>query len=126
MQVDFFDIQNKPDAQKMVMPWPMKFLAFNLHGDNVRIYFATMPGATEQTGTFYCVKSEQFLPETFPAQLITTVFPHTFSANEDNAVHIFFETPVKKPKKPHALKTSEGEKAKGGESADGGGKNGDS
>jgi len=127
MQVDYFDIQNKPDAQKMVMPWPMKFLAFNLRGDNLRIYFATMPGATEQTGTFYCVKSEQFLPETFPAQLIFSLFPAAPDfALPDDAIHLFFETPVKKPKKPHALNPSDAQKATGSGSADnGGGKNGD-
>jgi hypothetical protein len=125
MQVDFFDIVDKPEAQKMVMPWPMKFLAFNLHGDSVRIYYASLPGETEQQGTFYCVKSEQVLPETFPAQLIATVFKHTFSRTEDNAIHIFFEMPVKKPKKPHALKSSADQKVTGGEGANGGGKNGD-
>jgi len=130
MQVDFFEIENKPEAQKMVMPWPMKFLAFNIRGGMIRIYYATLPGETEQQGTFYCIKTEQVLPETFPAQMIGSVFPHAAQTQDihetDHAVHIFFETPVKTPKKPHALKTSDGQKAKGGESANGGGKNGDS
>ncbi len=127
MQVDYFDIENKPDAQKMVMPWPMKFFAFNLHGDKIRVYYTVLPGATEQTGTFYCVESEQVLPETFPAQLVVSLFPAAFDPTvKDDAVHLFFETPVKTPKKPHALKTSEGQKAKEDESANGGGKNGDS
>ncbi len=130
MQVDFFEIENKPEAQKMIMPWPMKILAFNLRGGMVRVYYVEIPGATEQQGTFFCVSTEQVLPETFPAKLLGTVFPHaaqTYDEDEtDHAVHIFFETPVKKPKKPHALKTSEGQKAKEDESANGGGKNGDS
>jgi len=129
MQVDFFEIENKPDAQKMLMPWPMKFLAFNIRGGMIRIYYATLPGETEQQGTFYCVKTEQALPNTFPAQVIATIFPHAAQAQEfdaiDNAVHVFFETPVKKPKKPHALKSSADQKVAGGEGANGGGKNGD-
>jgi len=127
MQVDYFDIDNKAEAQKIVMPWPMKFFAFNLRGDNIRVYYTVLPGATEQTGTFYCVKSEQVLPETFPAQLIVSLFTAAPDFTlPDDAIHLFFETPVKIPKKPHALTTSEGQKAKGGESANGGGKNGDS
>lgn len=114
MQVDYFDIENKPEAQKMVMPWPMKFIAFNLRGDHLRIYYAVLPGATEQHGTFYCVHSEQVLPETFPAQLIISLFPAAPDFTlPDDAIHLFFETPVKKIKKPRAVKTSDGQKTKG-------------
>lgn len=114
MQVDYFDIENKPEAQEMVMPWPMQFFAFNLRGDKLRIYFTVMPGATEQTGTFYCIKSEQVLPETFPARLLVSLFPAAPDfALPDDAIHLFFETPVKKVKKPRAVKTSDGQKTKG-------------
>ena len=123
MQVDFFDIENKPEAQPMTMPWPMQFFAFNLrHDDKLRIYFTVLPGATEQQGTFYCVKSEQVLPETFPAKLLVSLFPQGFDDSvKDDAVHLFFETPVKKPKKPQAVKTSDGQKTKGGANGNGNG-----
>lgn len=107
MQVDFFEIENKPEAQKMLMPWPMKIIGFNLRGGMVRVYYVEMPGATEQQGTFYCVSTEQVLPETFPAKMLGSVFPNaaqTYDPHEaDHAVHVFFETPVKKPRKPVAV-----------------------
>ncbi len=122
MQVDFFDIENKPEAQEMVMPWPMQFFAFNLRGNKLRIYFTVLPGATEQTGTFYCVKSEQVLPETFPAKLLVSLFPAAPDFTlPDDAVHLFFETPVKKVKKPRAVKTSDGQKTKGDANGNGNG-----
>lgn len=120
MQVDFFEIENKPEAQKMVMPWPMKIVGFNLRGGMVRVYYVEMPGATEQQGTFYCVSTEQVLPETFPAKLLGTIFPYGAQILDpdegDTAVHIFFETPVNKPRKPRAVAKQKS----------GGGKNGDS
>ena len=114
MQVDFFDIENKFEAQKMALPWPMKFVAYNLRGDTVRIYYVAMPKATEQHGTFYCVDSEQVLPETFPAQWLATLFPRiSDTAAPDDAVHLFFELPVNKPKKPRAVSPSGGQKQTG-------------
>jgi len=119
MQIDFFEIENKPEAQKMVMPWPLKFVTFNIRGGMIRIYYALMPGATDQRGTFYCVKSEQHLPETFPARCIGSCFPLSAQTAEpdepDTAVHIFFEMPVKKTRKPRPASKGKG-----------GGKNGDS
>ena len=107
MQVDFFEIENKPEAQKMVMPWPMKIVGFNLRGGMVRVYYVEIPGATEQQGTFFCVSTEQVLPETFPAKLLGSIFPQDAQTKEvgeaDNAVHVFFEMPVKKPRKPVAV-----------------------
>ncbi len=107
MQVDFFEIENKPEPQEMVVPWPMKICAFNLRGGMVRVYYVLMPGATEQNGTFYCVNTEQVLPETFPAKLLGTVFPIAAQTQDDDeadsAVHIFFETPVNTPRKPRAV-----------------------
>ena len=122
MQVDFFEIENKPEAQEMVMPWPLNFCAFNIRGDMLRIYYVVAPGATEQHGTFYCVNSEQVLPETFPARLLVTLFPAAPDFTlPDDAVHLFFETPVKKVKKPRAVKTSDGQKIKGGANENGNG-----
>jgi len=134
MQVDYFDIENKPEAQKMAMPWPMKFVAFNAVADMVRIYYVVMPGATEQHGTFYCVTSEQVLPETFPAQCVATVYPKPIREGElagidytveDDAVHLFFEVPVQSAKKPRAVKPSGGQKTKDGESGNGANNNGE-
>ena len=119
MQIDFFEIENKPEAQKMVMPWPVKFCAFNIRGGMIRIYYALMPGVTEQTGTFYCVSSEQILPETFAARCVGSCFPVSAQTLEhddpDAAVHVFFQMPVKTPRKPHPAQGKTG-----------GGKNGDS
>lgn len=128
MQIDYFDIENKFEAQKMALPWPMKFVAYNLRGDKVRIYYVVMPGATEQVGTFYCIKSEQVLPETFPAQCIATVYPQPIRESElagidysvdDDAVHLFFELPVQSAKKPRAVKPSGGQKISEGENGNG-------
>ncbi len=127
MRIDFFEIENKPEAQAMVMPWPLHFCAFNIRGGMVRIYYRQMPGATEQTGTFYCVKSEQNLPETFPAKMVGSVFPVSAQTSEpdepDTAVHIFFEVPVKKPRKPRPVKSTTQLLS---DEKNGGGKNGDS
>lgn len=119
MQVDYFDIKTTPEAQPMVLPWPLKFVGFNLRGDAMRIYYAVMPQATEQQGTFYCVKSEQELPETFPAQLIATLYAKD-DDSDDNAVHLFFEIPVNKPKKPRPAKRTGGQKISGAGKGDNG------
>lgn len=117
MQVDFFDIERKTEPQEMVMPWPMKICNMNLRGDKIRIYYVLLPRATEQVGTFYCVTSEQVLPATFAATLIGTVFGKRMRkeelagidyAGDDDAVHVFFETPVNAPKKPHPVKKNGG------------------
>jgi len=104
MQIDFFEIENKDEAQKMIMPWPMKFCAFNIRAHMVRIYYVPLPGATEQTGTFFCIKTNQVLPETFPARMVGSCFPIAAQSqdldDDDTAIHIFFETPVNKPRKP--------------------------
>jgi len=130
MQIDYFDIENKPDAQKMALPWPMKFIDFTAVADMIRIYYVVMPQATEQHGTFYVVKSEQVLPETFPAQCVSTVYIKPIREGElagidysveDHAAHIFFEVPVQSAKKPRAVKPSGGQKTKDGEGANGNG-----
>ena len=103
MQVEYFDLPLIDEPQKVELQWPLKFVAFKFRGETVRVYFVTMPRATEQIGTFYLITSEQVVPETFPGMYLATVHSDD-SAIDDDAFHLFFETPVNRPAhKPRIL-----------------------
>lgn len=103
MQVEFFDLPFSPDPQKVELLWPSRFVAQKLRTDMLRIYFVTFPRATVQVGTFHLITSDQVLPETFPGQYMATVYSDDADV-EDDAFHLFFETPVNAPKrKPRVL-----------------------
>lgn len=98
MQIDYFDIE--PNEETVYeLPWPLNILATHWTGTACRLYYSMPPGATPQQVPFYCIKSEQQLPDTFPGKYFATV--HTGAAEgDDDALHLFLTTPVNKPKKP--------------------------
>lgn len=98
MQIDYFDIE--PNEETIYeLPWPLNILATHWTGSACRLYYSVPPGATEQKVPFYCIKSAQELPDTFPGKYFATV--HTGAAEgDDDALHLFLTTPVNKPKKP--------------------------
>jgi len=102
MQVNYFDIPVSTEAQKVVLPWPLQFVAQKFRGTVLRIYYVIMPGATEQTGTFWLINSEQVLPDTFPGKFIATIFCDD-NTIEDDAFHLFFELPANRPARPHVI-----------------------
>jgi len=105
MQVEYFDLPLVGE-QKVELPLPMRFLHFRYVQRHVRIYYILLPAAKEEIATFWLVRSDEELADTFPGKYLATVQNEKANPDvpgHDSALHLFIQTPGNGPRKPHVL-----------------------